>query len=295
MTNLKTRSSSALRSPQSVIENVADPDSGVKSAVRVLRVLEFFDEIQRDARVGEIVEHLSMPQSSTSALLKSLVQMGYLDYSPTTRTYLPTAQVALLGSWIGGAPMRDGSLIRMMEELSAETGETILLAGSKGIYAKYLHVIQATNPVRIHVPVGAQRLLARSAMGVVLLSDTPPEAIRLLVRRTNAEAPMGQKNIDVRQTLANIEAFKEQGYFFSRGMVTPGAAMICMSLPFASGRPLALGIGGVLGSLENQEARLVRLMRAAIKKYMQQGEARPEGQATSEGESKPKAGGRGRK
>jgi DNA-binding IclR family transcriptional regulator len=250
------------------VKPAASTDAGVKSAVRVMQVLELFDEIQRDAPVSEVVERLGFPQSSTSALLKSLVQTGYLDYLPGTRTYVPSARVALLGSWIGGSPVHDGSLGRMMDHLSAETGETIVLASSNGIYAKYIHVIQATNPMRLHLPLGSLRLLVCSAMGAALLRDVSDDAIRLLVRRTNADTSLVQKPVDVRQTLENVDEFRKRGYFFSRGLVTPGAGLIAMRLPAYSanpGRPLAIGIAGLLDSLEKQERRLVRVLRDAIR------------------------------
>ena len=56
-----------------------DP-SVVKSAHRVLRIFEYFDEIERPAAMTEIARRLNYPPSSTSALLKSLVELGYLDH-----------------------------------------------------------------------------------------------------------------------------------------------------------------------------------------------------------------------
>lgn len=270
---MKQRPHSVRRAAPAFVDPMPIADTGVKSAVRVMQVLEFFDQIQRDARVSEIVEHLGYPQSSTSALLKSLVQTGYLDYLPTTRSYMPSPRLALLGSWIGGSPVRDGSIGRMMDELSEETGETILLASSNGIYAKYIHVVQATNSLRLHVPLGTQRTLVWSAMGAALLSDMSDDAIRLLVRRTNAEAPSGQKTVNIEKTIDNVNQFRKNGYFFSRGMVIPGAGVISMRLPIRSaepGRPLAIGIGGLLDSIEDRERRLVRLLRNAIDRYIDQ-------------------------
>jgi len=53
-------------------------EGAVKSAKRVLEIFEFFAERKRPASVGDVVEALGYPQSSTSALLKSLVQLRYL-------------------------------------------------------------------------------------------------------------------------------------------------------------------------------------------------------------------------
>ena len=258
--------------PVTIVDEGPSIDAGVKSAVRVMRVLEYFDEVQRDLRLNEIVQHLHFPQSSTSALIKSLVQTGYLDYLPATRTYQPSPRVALLGSWIGGSAMHDGGLVRMMEELSEQTGETIVLASSSGIYAKYIYVIQAVNPLRLHVPVGSRRLLAWSAMGAALMSDLTDEAIRLIVTRTNAEAAADRKHIDPAQTLANVNFFRKKGYFFSRGMVTPGASLVSMRLPSSStvpGRPIAIGIAGLHITIADQEQRIIGILRDTVRRYFE--------------------------
>ena len=131
----------------------------VKSAGCVLRVLEFFDEIQRDARVAEVAERLGFPQSSTSILLNCLVELGYMDYLQERRSFLPSPRVTLLGTWLDKGPVRNGSLMRMLEELSQKTGDTVIIAARSGIFAQYIHVLQARATTRFHVPPGSRRLV----------------------------------------------------------------------------------------------------------------------------------------
>ena len=50
----------------------------VKSTARVLQIFDFFDEVQRPARVNEIAELLNVPQSLSSVLLKSLIKLGFI-------------------------------------------------------------------------------------------------------------------------------------------------------------------------------------------------------------------------
>ena len=49
----------------------------VKSAVRDVEVLEFFDSVQREASLSETGRALGCPLSSTSMLPQSLVERGY--------------------------------------------------------------------------------------------------------------------------------------------------------------------------------------------------------------------------
>jgi DNA-binding IclR family transcriptional regulator len=72
----------------------------VKSAKRALDVFEYFASRRRPATVGEICAALTLPQSSTSLLLRSLHKLGYLRYSMRTRRYFPTDKFRALGEWI---------------------------------------------------------------------------------------------------------------------------------------------------------------------------------------------------
>ena len=72
----------------------------VKSAQRVLELLEFFAEWRRPASVKEICQSLGYPQSSTSVLLKSLTESGYFDHELRTGMYVPNVRMALATAWI---------------------------------------------------------------------------------------------------------------------------------------------------------------------------------------------------
>lgn len=243
----------------------------VKSAGRVLQILEFFDDVQREARVAEIAERLEFPQSSTSVLLKCLTELGYLDYDPASRSFLPSPRVALLGTWLDKGPARDGRLIRTLEELSRRTGDTVILAARNGIYSQYIHVLQARTAMRFHVPPGARRLAVWSGTGFALLSRMEDETVRALCRRTNAEAPPDQPKVNCRGALENVGRVRRDGYFFSRGLVTAGAGSIAMPLPSGidqRDRPLAVAISGPLDDFVRRENAIVQLMRGVVARYL---------------------------
>ncbi|WP_307355880.1 IclR family transcriptional regulator [Methylobacterium brachiatum] len=237
----------------------------------MLQILEMFDEIQREARVSEIAERLNFPQSSTSVLLKCLAQMGYLDYDAGSRSFLPSPRVALLGAWLDKGPVRDGSLVRMLEHLSERTGGTVILAARNAIFSQYVHVLQARTAMRFHVPTGTRRLVVWSATGTALLADSPDAEISPLVRRTNAEAMAEQPPIQVAAVMANLARVRRDGHFFSRGLVTPGAGSIAVPLPKRidrKGRPLAVAISGLVDEFERREAHIVATIQDAIARFL---------------------------
>ncbi len=251
----------------------------VKSAGRALQVLEFFDEVQREARVAEIADALGYPQSSTSVLLKCLTQLGHLDYDPVSRTFLPTPRVTLLGTWLDKGPVRNGTLTRMLEEISCKTGDTVILAARNGIYSHYVHVIQASRAMRFHVPRGSRRLVVWSATGFALLSGASADEIRALVLRTNAEASGERPPIDLRRVQSHVQRGRDEGHVFSKGLVTPGAGSIAVPLPSGIDRrerPLAVAVSGPLDDFIRREHAIVDMIRDALRRYLASGSIRTE-------------------
>lgn len=243
----------------------------VKSAGRVLRILEFFDEIQREARVAEVAERLSFPQSSTSILLNCLVELGYMDYLPESRSFIPSPRVTLLGTWLDKGPVRNGSLIRMLEEISQRTGDTIIIAARNGIFSQYIHVLQARSAMRFHVPQGSRRLVVWSATGFALLAGCSEKEIRALVARTNAEAAPRLPRVDVNQVLENVRQTRRAGYYFSAGLVTPGAGSIAIPLPDGidgRNRALTVAVSGILAEISRREQEIVALLKDAVRRYL---------------------------
>jgi DNA-binding IclR family transcriptional regulator len=253
-----------------VVNREPSMPSLVKSAARVLQIFDFFDEVQRPAKVHEIAERLNFPQSSTSVLLKSLIELGFMDYDADARTFLPSPRIALLGGWVGGGPMRDGSIIRMMEELAGRTGEAIVLATRNGPYAQDVRVIQGRGPDALSVPQGLRRLAVWSGAGLALLKDESNELVQALCRRANAEATDGAV-IDYQRVKSGLEHLRRSGYYFSKGLVTPGVGSLAMPLPAGLDQPsrsFAIAIAGRLRDMEPREKQLAAILRQTVTEYL---------------------------
>lgn len=237
----------------------------VKSAGRVLEILEYFDDVQQPATVMEVADTLGYPQSSTSALLRSLVSLGYLDYDRYKRTYVTSHRVALLGSWVSSDFISEGSVISLMKELSELTGDTIILGMRNGFYVQYIHVIQATSAARLHVTLGTTRPLAASGTGYALLSTLTDHEIRRIVMRVNADADDGKPHIKLADVMAHVEHTRTRGYAFSCDQVTRGGGVIAAPLPGpADSHGLVIGIGGISEVMRAREIELAGMLTGCI-------------------------------
>ena len=240
----------------------------VKSAARVLQILEFFDRIQRKATVMEVADALAFPQSSTSALLRCLVSLGYLLYDPYTRLYAPSSRVALLGSWVNPHFFSEGQVLRLMKELNERTGDAVVLAVRNGLHVQYIHVIEATNLVRLHLTLGAAHPLARSGAGYAILARLSDAEVTRIVMRTNAERADGESLVNVAELLATLAEVRRQGYAFTTDVILKGAGILAAAMPTPPDQPvLIVGVGGVSEVMRSHREELVAILKETMARY----------------------------
>jgi IclR family acetate operon transcriptional repressor len=240
---------------------------GVKSAERALAILEYFRKQKRAATVGDIASALGLPQSSTTMLLKSLLNLGYLDYTSQTRQFRPTFRVAVLGSWIQQSLFKSGPLTDTMDAIGNATGETVLLGLQNGPHMQYVHVVLANHDVQLAIQAGILRPMTCSALGRMLLTLKPDAEIKAIVRRNNADAEDSAHRVQERQFMEEIESIRNQGFAESRGKMTPGANVIAMLVPkHDDSTPLAIGVGGPMVRIEERRDEILRVMQRHLRR-----------------------------
>jgi DNA-binding IclR family transcriptional regulator len=237
-------------------------DSGVKSAVRAFEILELFERRRRPLALADIVADLGYPVSSASALLKSLLGMGYLDYDRARRLYFPTMRVAVLGRWVEEALFGDAQLIAAMEDLHRETGEAVILAIQSDLHALYAHIIYSDEPLQFRARPGLRRPLARSGLGWALLSRKSDTEIEQLRRRINAQT---ENPISREELMGHIDEARKLGYAFSKHAVSEGVGVIATPLPKTRlGKVFALAVAGYVSRLERHEKEYAAALQATV-------------------------------
>jgi DNA-binding IclR family transcriptional regulator len=212
-----------------------------KTARRVIEVLEYFDEQHPQATVMDIVRRYKRPQSSTSELLASLVDMGILYKDPTARSYSPTPRAALLGSISQPRPIREGRLTVLVDRLSAQTGLSTAVLGLVGLNAQ-LFRWKAAPEGHGRLASGLLGRLSDSAAGWLLLSTLPPQRREGMLRRLNAEASPDAR-FNHAEVIERVEQCAQLGYAIGpAGFGTPDR-MCAALLPWAENqRPLAVAM-----------------------------------------------------
>ena len=218
-----------------------DP-SKTKIAKRVIEVFEFFDDHNRTATVMDIVRRYGRPQSSTSELLGSLVEMGFLYKDPRSRAYSPTPRLAALGSSAQPEIIRRGRLFEFMDRLAGSTRCSVALFGMVGTHAQIFRMSSGESAPPDSLGCGYAELLSATTAGLLLLSAVAPDQARRMLWRLNAEAPP-EKKFNLTELVERVAAFRRLGHAAGAAGFVPDAQLLAALLPkHDDERPLALGV-----------------------------------------------------
>lgn len=236
--------------------------SPIKSAVRVLEVLEFFRQHRAPVSLKHIAERLDYPASSTTVLLKNLTALGYLSYDRAARTYFPTLRVAALGDWISHELFGQGEIFELMQDLHAATGETVSIALQNDVYLQHIRVIQSAHPLRFHTEEGSLRPLTQSATGWLLLSTHADTAVEKLIRRANIAIPRSEDRQPLEIMQARIKLARKERTIYAENIPLVGGATVATLLPVkVQGKPVVLGMGGAIDRIRPNKDKYLKLVR----------------------------------
>jgi DNA-binding IclR family transcriptional regulator len=223
----------------------ANGSNKAKIAKRVVEVLEFFDEDHQQATVMDIVRRFDRPQSSTSELLSSLVEVGLLYKDPYSRSYSPTPRAAMLGCAAQPSMVRDGRLTGLIDRLTAQTGLAVGMFGMVGLKVQVYNwrgghrALRTSNPFGISG--GQKEHLSDSAAGLLLLSTVAQPRRDNMLRRLNAEASPERK-FCFSEMAARLQQCHDQGNAVGMAGFGSNAQMVATLLPdLPQNQPLAIG------------------------------------------------------
>lgn len=187
----------------------------IKSAHRVLEILEYFDREHRTATVMDLSRSLGYPQSSTSELLRYLTRLGYLHYNRFRRTYSPTARVALLGSWVEPTLFRGGTVLQALDRVAECVGETVILSTASNYVVQHLHVVEGREDHAVVEQAGNSQSLLHSPQGRLILASYQSAHIRSALHRLNAEEENSDRRVRIAETVDELIRLRGQGWLIA--------------------------------------------------------------------------------
>jgi IclR family acetate operon transcriptional repressor len=225
----------------------------VKTAVRVLDVLNLFAEVRQPLIYSEIARRMDIPLSSCHGLLKTMVAKGYL-YAPGVQAgYYPTQRLL----HIAQAICREDPLIRLLQPLLIKlrdlTCETAILAKLAETQVVYLDVAESHQAIRYSHEPGGFKLLHATASGKALLGTLSAKQRQSLLKGLDTLTAATENTITSKDELErDIEGGLKRGWHRSLGENVEDVAAIAKGFVI-QGEAFAFVVAGPVGRLRRNE------------------------------------------
>ncbi len=183
----------------------------VKSAARILDLLELLSVMPEPMRLTDIARQMDMPKSSASGLLNTLAGRGYVDASGDGYVI---SQHYRQGDWIAGelGLMRRAAQ-SLMAGLSAQTGESCFLAiPAHDWQVQYIDKAVSDNPLRYDISLPMLRPAHSTSVGRVLLADQPLAALRAYLASDRVTKLTEKTVTDPELLLQEVERTRNAGF-----------------------------------------------------------------------------------
>lgn len=237
--------------------------ASVKSAVRVLDLLELLASTGRAMSHAEIARRTAIPKSSLSALLHSLAERGYVEQLSSLQFQLGEGTYALARRGAHNRDLLNASepwLLRLMKL----TGESASLSVLRDNMAERIASSQSPRAVFYSVHAGVLQPLYASSAGKVLLAWMPPSEREAYLRHVRLQPRTDQTIRSVTVLRRQLRQIREEGVGWSLGEFTAGIVGVAVPVLDAHGRALAsLGLAQPADRIDDKRKKsLIKELRA---------------------------------
>lgn len=231
-------------------------NSTVPALERALNIIEYLAAQDEPIALKELAEAMGIPISSAFRLVKNLVNRGYVqEMSGGQATYCLGEQIVVLAMSREKGDSLRGKAQPVMDDLSAEVGQTVQLAVMKNETLLYIAQTLSNVPGAISVvaPMYTPLNIHTSAAGKLLFGDLPPERQSTCLEHMDFTPSTPNTITSPKAFQAEARRSWERGYGIDDEEYAIGLG--CMAVPVFCREVCiaALGITGPISQYRNQE------------------------------------------
>lgn len=240
-----------------------NPASNVKTALRVIEIIEIFAREGRPLSLTELSRQLGAPVSSCLNLLRTLTGLGYLYETAPRQGYYPTGRLLAMAQRIARADPILEKIGPTLAALRDAVTETVVLAKlGPDAAVVYLEVFPSPHPISYVADPGAQRHLHSNSLGKALMSLMSEQERARLLKSRKLEKLTGRTLVTLEEIEREIAVSRERGWFQNLGESIPDVGAVAWPLQI-SGAEYAVSIAGPLYRIQPNLENLAQQLRVA--------------------------------
>lgn len=183
----------------------------VKSAFRVLEIFELLSKYKSGLAIKDISEKLNIPQSSTSNLVKTLYDSGYITQGESKK-YILGVRLIQLGTIAMESFDISVAAKPILKKLVDKIQETVFLAIRSHHEVVYIVKIDSNRSVSTSAQPGYRKPLYSTGLGKVFLAFMPEEERNEILSNVELVPITSHTITDKDLLIRQLEQTKVQGY-----------------------------------------------------------------------------------
>lgn len=198
---------------------------------KAFSVLEVLARTGRELSLAELAEEGRLPKPTLHRILRSLRDLGYVEQADRRGTYRLSGRLSSLREYARDGAVR-AKVGPLMARLQREFNETVNLGMLEGVFVRYVHLLETSQPLRWIVKPGARDHFHTTALGRAIVANLPEAQQQRLVMKATA-----RKVLRSRLKL-ELAATRDRGCALEEEETVAGVACVAVSLAWI-GEPLA--------------------------------------------------------
>jgi IclR family acetate operon transcriptional repressor len=207
----------------------------------VLTALRVFEEVaaQQPAGLSELARRLDVPKSTVQRCLKTLAEAGWVRNAPGNPSqWVITGRAFSIGSVLASGPRLREVALPILNELQAETQETIHLAVPDGNELVLIERLDSPHQLRAFLPLGTRLPLHAASNGKAFLASLDDAVIETLLRDGLSQVT-DHTLTDPDALRREIATIRERGYAVTDQELHDGITAIAVALHVRGGHAVA--------------------------------------------------------
>ncbi|GGE26733.1 IclR family transcriptional regulator [Pullulanibacillus camelliae] len=183
----------------------------VKSAARVLEIMELLADNDQGLSVKEISASLDFPQSSTFNIIQTMFTEGYLTQSADKRYKLGPKFIRIGTKALKAFDLHSDAR-PLLQQLMEKVEETVFMAVLSGKEIVYIAKVNNNRSIQTSAEIGSRKPLYCTGLGKAMLAFLDTEEREVLLDAIALEALTPKTVTNREQLIQQLQHFKEWGY-----------------------------------------------------------------------------------
>lgn len=231
----------------------------VKSADRVLRILEQLAASPEGMRAAQVGKALGIPISSCLGLLTTMVNVGFVKLDSGGRIYSLTDKVRQMGAALTPAHPLEDTAIHCARQLHRELGIPVAVSRRVGLFIEWAFTLGHT-----HIHSGSSLPIFKTLNGMAVLSHMSEAKLANMIDAYN-ERFGRQIAVHARDVVSRVQAYRGRDYVSGGPPGFPGVGTVCFYLhDSTTDEEVLLSLILPINELATREPAVVQAVRQCV-------------------------------